>query len=299
MGFIRASRTTTAASPVDLYLLQLPIFVHVHVKLSCNSDAFATFIYELPHMATKNAAVLCCMVLQVVYLIPAYADLRTTLLLLRDTFDFKPHRVLDIGANRGEWSSEVRQYFTDAEFLMIEGNPGMEPNLRKTGIVYEIAILGAKAGQVQWYENVNADTGNSIYRERTTHFHNADTVVSAKQMITLDMLIERRGGHASYQFVKLDTQGAEVDIMRGGRNIMKHAEVVFVETSTIEYNEGAVKTGQVIAFMGHIGFDLFTVVDVRYGLQQMPFQLDMLFVQRSSPIWTKLEKTILVPKKMI
>jgi len=55
-------------------------------------------------------------------------------------------------------------------------------------------------------------------------------------------------------FLKLDVQGYELEVLRGGNNLLSKTEVVVLECSLIEYNTGAPLIADVISFMKDRGF---------------------------------------------
>ena len=42
---------------------------------------------------------------------------------------FSPRTVIDVGAWIGDWTEHVHPIFPDAQFLMVEANPGKQPGL--------------------------------------------------------------------------------------------------------------------------------------------------------------------------
>jgi len=60
---------------------------------------------------------------------------------------------------------------------------------------------------------------------------------------------------AHFQIIKLDTQGSELDILRGGSSLIEKADVIIMEISYIEFNEGAPTAEETIDYMKTIGFD--------------------------------------------
>jgi hypothetical protein len=61
--------------------------------------------------------------------------------------------------------------------------------------------------------------------------------------------------NTTFDLVKLDTQGSELDILKGGKNLISRAKVVILEVSLIEYNEGAPTVEETIDYMNEIGFE--------------------------------------------
>lgn len=56
--------------------------------------------------------------------------------------------------------------------------------------------------------------------------------------------------------IKIDAQGAELDILNGALQCLSHANDVILEAQTVNYNEGAPQADTVTAFMKDAGFRL-------------------------------------------
>ena len=76
--------------------------------------------------------------------------------------------------------------------------------------------------------------------------------------------------------IKLDTQGSEIDILKGGKNLVNRSSVIILEVSFIEYNEGAPLAEEVLSFMNEIGFDKYIVVGEHY-IDDKVVQKDLCF----------------------
>ena len=55
-------------------------------------------------------------------------------------------------------------------------------------------------------------------------------------------------------FVKIDVQGAEVDIIKGGIHTLNHASKMVVELQHSQYNEGALLCDESIKIMEGLGW---------------------------------------------
>lgn len=163
--------------------------------------------------------------------------------------------VLDIGANVGSFSLGIKTFLPDIDIFMIEGNPFCDAELKNKNIPYTIACLSDSEKFIKMHINKNniRCTGTSYYKETTHHYDDADYInVNAK---LLDNIIhETFGEYKQFDYVKMDTQGSELDIIRGGRKTIDQAKYIQIELSLIEYNKGAPLKNDVISFMESIGF---------------------------------------------
>lgn len=201
--------------------------------------------------------------------------------------NLKVSNILDIGAHFGEFAKDIHSLYPESYILMIEGNKRCEKMLEKLPFDHCIALLSDSNKEVEFYLNPNNDvcTGSSYYKENSQHYENA---ISEKvSTYTLDEVVEDTG--KEFDFIKLDTQGSELDILRGGIKSLGKAKYVLIECSNIEdkvYNEGSPHMSEVIEFMKSHNFTKYHVVDdhvypsnnsSRYSLGEV-FQKDLLFI---------------------
>jgi len=94
----------------------------------------------------------------------------------------------------------------------------------------------------------------------------------------LDSLVEERGWPMP-DFIKLDTQGSELDILRGAPRCLAHARGLQIECSVQQYNEGTPLLPDVLAFGQAAGFRVYDIAQFHFDARKELSQLDMLFVR--------------------
>ena len=67
--------------------------------------------------------------------------------------------------------------------------------------------------------------------------------------------------NTSNPFIKIDTQGSEMDIFNGGQRVMHAARFIQLELSLIEYNQGAPLMNTMMRYMYANGFRLSAHVE--------------------------------------
>jgi len=160
---------------------------------------------------------------------------------------FTPNSILDIGANMGQFYNEAKNLFPNSLFYLIEGNPDCEPQLKTLNIEYKIALLSDKVKTVDFYirEQESTCTGNSIYKENTDFYKEGSYITKKLSTVTLDSIFTDK----SFDLVKIDVQGSELDIIKGGLNLIKKSKGVLLEVSLTDFNIGAPNKEEVISFM--------------------------------------------------
>jgi FkbM family methyltransferase len=196
---------------------------------------------------------------------------------------FKPRTILDIGAYQGDWAGVVHSVFPKAQLFMVEANEDKKEYLKILTWAkgFEIALLGdKKQTEVKYFLSKGANsTGNSIYKEKTTFFDNSN--VRKVPMVTLDSVVKKRK-LKNIDFVKIDTQGSELNILKGGKTAISKAEFVLLETQNLEYNLGAPFVDKVFEFMDKFGFALYDILEIHYLPSGEMMQIDFLFANKNS-----------------
>lgn len=191
---------------------------------------------------------------------------------------YAPRTLLDVGAHLGHFTQGVRQVFPDCLPTLVEPNPHCLPALAATG--HE--VLGFAAG----HENGEAElfltrewlqsTGTSLYRENTHFFRDEVLVRTPVPRRRLDDVLAGR----RFDFVKIDTQGAELDVLLGGQEVLRQADYILIEVSLVEYNQGGARAEEVFAALGTLGFRCAEVAEfhrLRGVHNGGLLQLDFLF----------------------
>lgn len=182
--------------------------------------------------------------------------------------------VLDIGANEGDWTAVALQAFAGVEVLAAE--PGSEPLtiLRDRFADRSNVMIDPRA--------VTDATGTATYhRTRASVFASllppsadiddlyplpgspAEVVETVEvSTVTLDELV----GERPVSLLKLDVQGGELAVLRGGRRVLEHTAAVLIEVLFLPHYEGDTTFPGIHEAMTDLGFVLMDL--------SRPFRLD-------------------------
>lgn len=220
--------------------------------------------------------------------------MRDCLLKLK-TRGFNPTHILDIGALFGHWSRLASEIFPDSEITMVEPIKHQEHTefsnpefFSHNNWSIRHCILNEKVAEVEWYEGPTW-SGDSMYCERTRGYKNCES--TKKATTTLDIEFENYFTSGP-ELIKIDTQGAELPILKGGQTIVSKTEVIILEVPFFGvYNEGSASFAEYISYMDSIGYVPFDIAE-QHLLDNISIQLDIAFVKKDYRICSDFQNVI-------
>ena len=194
------------------------------------------------------------------------------------TKGLNPAVIYDIGANNGGWTQEARSVFPQARYEEFEANrdharPGRH-----------MVLLGDSEREVQFHKAVKptcqTNTGASIYLEVTDHYRPGTYTSESLPMVPLDVYATR-ASLPPPDLLKLDVQGAELDVLRGAETLLQTTKCVLLEASLHRWNKDAPMIEEVIAFLAARGFEIIDIADTHFT-QGYLIQVDLIFAHVST-----------------
>lgn len=188
----------------------------------------------------------------------------------------------DIGASVGHFTSKMLHHFSNVDII------GFEP------FIHHKPIHDFYGWNTHWIglSNVNekktfytmsednpyfvhtcgGSSGNSYYKENdeVTKVRYDKTVEI--QCYKLDDYVKEHNLPLPF-FIKIDVQGAEMDIILGGINTFSHANFILCEVQFIEYNKGAPSYEEIVRIMNNLNFTQMIVI------KSDKVQADILFIK--------------------
>ena len=192
---------------------------------------------------------------------------------------FAPATVYDIGAYRGGWTRLAAQVFPGAKFILFEANADNATYLRRAGLSHFTVALAAEDGEKALFLPRQGDaTGTSLYRENSAHYGSDNLVVRKVATARLDTLVAAQRLPPA-ALIKIDVQGAELDVMAGASQTLQAASALIVEVSFIDYNKSAPLITEVMAALDRAGFRCADLCEVHRTGRGFVLQLDLLVVR--------------------
>ncbi len=225
---------------------------------------------------------------------------RTSLRLCGQLFDLglRPGHVIDAGANIGQFAASALYTFPSARVDSFEPLPDAISSLKQLAHrqprlhVYPVA-LGASSGTATLH--VNAHSHSSSLRSLTSQHlrafpHALEHGTVECRIGTLDDVYYDRDFSSDSVLLKLDVQGAESDVLKGGQRTLRQVSHIMCEAAVVELYEGELTLPHLVELMDTLGFEPTAVLDILHGEgSRAPVQADLLFTRRDTASWLSSE----------
>lgn len=179
---------------------------------------------------------------------------------LKNNLNLYPKVIYDIGASVLHWTNMSKIVWAESKYIAFEAMQESEFLFQEAKIDYFIGALSDQKKTVDFYKNVENPAGNSYFKENELYSPNAIHLFNESHRTpmltyTLDEIIEKKQFPYA-DFIKMDVQGAELDILKGASNALQHCNNLILELQIVEYNKGAPLRDTVIDYLNTIGFTL-------------------------------------------
>jgi FkbM family methyltransferase len=187
----------------------------------------------------------------------------------------KINTVYDIGAHKGRWTKQHAALFPNASFYLFEANKEHAEKLKSRGHRTFIGVLSSNGMPAKFYKK--AGTGDSLYRENTTTYSEDKFEVVATMTLSQVAASENL---PKPDFIKLDVQGAEIDILKGALDLLGNCSLILAECPIVTYNLGAPELKEYLVFFKSVGFSPLRITE-QHSSKGSLLQIDILFLKDS------------------
>ncbi len=202
---------------------------------------------------------------------------------------FAPAGILDVGAHDGWWARTARAHFPDARILMVDALAEKEATLRDAcaaigNAEFQIVLLGDKDLPAVPFFVVNAETANRLTQSGSSKFReNTSFPVEERSVPQRSLRSLLASSQDPFELLKLDVQGAELDVLRGAQERLSAVQVIMMEIALVQFNRGAPLIDKVLAGMAEFGFVLYDIVEEhRYPAGEHLLPIDGIFARPDS-----------------
>ncbi len=190
---------------------------------------------------------------------------------------FTPSFVVDIGAYEGYWTRGFLEVYPSVNILMLEAQASKEEKLKKVcndfnTVQYHISLLSPEDGKE--FSFIESETASHVTSEMSE---------GTKKMKgeSLDGILERKQLPFP-DFLKLDVQGFELEVLKGADKTLAHAEFCLLEVSLLDL-DGSPIILEMMNYMHTKGFQAYDICQfMRRPFDKALYQIDLLFIKKNS-----------------
>ena len=197
--------------------------------------------------------------------------------------------VVDVGANRGQFALAARA-MTGATVISFEPLPEIAAIYREVfandpKVRLHVSAIGDKSEKKLIHLSARDDSSSllEIAEAQSQYFPGTQEVGTfevevgpLQKYITKDEIVRPA-------LLKLDVQGYEMEALAGCRSLIDSFDYVYCECSFVELYKGQKLAGQVIHYLGELGFYLTGVFNLAHDQHGNCIQADFLFQQSPGP----------------
>jgi FkbM family methyltransferase len=218
--------------------------------------------------------------------ISKYSDCFTTIKTINKFF--KTTRLCDIGAHMGDWSFVMHRLNPQLEsVVMFEPQAKLISHLhapRLDGLtkkVYQCALSNEEDQQILKGGTASASLFEASNNQN--HFFPGSTNQES-ELVEVKVLddVYKADGLEYPDLIKIDVQGYELNVLKGGKNVLAHARYLVIELSLRDFYQGQPPLWELWRFLDE---EQYVMVDHGYELRSptSPFELlqfDAVFMNK-------------------
>jgi len=182
---------------------------------------------------------------------------KTYLKRLKDA-NFSPLVIYDIGAGALTWTRYAQTLWPDAIYVAFDAMEEFQSLYESQELLYHIGVLSDNDPdhkEVKFYKNEYFYFGNSYYREIDCQCFSYYDLNAYDELPTqtLDHVVEKND-FPWPDLIKINVQGAEMDVLDGGKQCLSHCERLIVNLHHEESKLGAPKVFQTLPYLTSLGW---------------------------------------------
>ena len=177
---------------------------------------------------------------------------------IKESYKFSPNVIYDIGSCVLHWTQIAAEIWRDSKIYLFDGTEHLNLLYDKTNYEYNIDVLSdADDKEALFYQSFEGPHGNSYYKEHShfTDIYYGSDSETTKITRTVDSIVQERK-FLEPDLVKIDVQGAEVDILKGMTKTLDTVKHLIIEHQHSEYNINAPLASESVPFVESLGFKL-------------------------------------------
>jgi FkbM family methyltransferase len=168
--------------------------------------------------------------------------------------NFNPKVVFDIGSSTCHYSRHVRDIWPECDVILFDAFEPLKYLYEALDYKYNLVVLSDEDDkEVKFYQNDLLPAGNSYYMETGTQNVFLKDNYILKKTKKLDTIFKEQG-YLYPDLIKIDVQGAELDVIKGALNVLKYTQLLIIEMQHKEYNLNAPKVDITMKYLEMLGW---------------------------------------------
>ncbi len=181
---------------------------------------------------------------------------------------FNIETIIDVGANEGQYAQGVFSHGYKGKIFSFEPIPSVFKKLKKKASrnenweVFQSGV-GSRESEIMMNITKNLTSSSVLTVGELSLNAQPDTQITHQEKIeitTLDIFFSDEGKIRSNTLLKLDTQGYELEAMKGAQNLLNKIKLVQVEMSYAPVYEGGPLYRDITSFLESRGFSIYTIL---------------------------------------
>lgn len=197
---------------------------------------------------------------------------------------FSPSYVIDVGANKGNWTRSLIQYWPCAKCILIEPQAELKIHVRD--------LLESNECQIEWITAGAADKSGELEFTIAKKSVSSTFVLSREdalsqgliqkrvKVITLNDLIQSHGEQIP-EMVKIDAEGFDLKVLDGASLLLGKTDIFLLEAAVVANIENTLQA--VIEKMSASGYRLIDITDInRSSKHDALWLVEAAFLRKNS-----------------
>lgn len=202
---------------------------------------------------------------------------------------FRPRHIVDIGANRGNWTRTAMRYFPDTHFTLFEPQvellAGSDLDGDKRVQIFAMGV-GPTTATMLLSKHARDDSFSFALSKAEAAALGREQVEAP--VVALDEFLPQQGIPFP-DMLKIDAEGWDLEVLKGAEAAVSKAEVVLLEAAVMN-KRFPNKLPQVVAEMDKRGFVVLDITDLNRTVRDNALWLvEMAFVKADGVLDRKID----------
>jgi FkbM family methyltransferase len=195
---------------------------------------------------------------------------------------FEANTVIDVGVAHG--TPQIYRAFPQADYFLVEPleefRPVLEALKRRLNAQCVVAAAGASDGEVALHVHEDLSGSSTFPQAEGPALDGVERRVKTVRLESILPASLRRPA-----LLKIDTQGAELQVLEGLGQRIREVDLIVVEVSLMAFRRGIPTFAETVEALRGMGFAVYDILEGHFrALDSALAQVDVAFVPENSPL---------------